>query len=280
MVRRQIVKVTLMRTTLHLVTARDYPVFNAAMNDIAVSRLRPETLEIAERVSAGVRSFFGEGPRTRREVMDWLERKGIPPLDPEWITWFALKSRSHLAHDPATALWRARPAGVYVALAGVVAPDPNAARVEVIQRYLGAFGPATRADVAKWSGLRVGDIAPALDALEPLRRFLDEQGRELLDLPRAPLPPADTPAPVRFLPKWDNLLLAHADRRRVIAGERLRGMIATTGEVSQSLLVDGMVAGTWSVAGGRVIVKPFDPLPRSARREVEEERARLEAFVR
>jgi hypothetical protein len=89
---------------------------------------------------------------------------------------------------------------VYVALDGVAVPDPAAARVEVVRRYLGAFGPAARADVAKWSGLRVADIAPALDALEPLRRFRDEQGRELLDLPRAPVPPADTVAPVRFLP--------------------------------------------------------------------------------
>ena len=94
-----------------------------------------------------------------------------------------------------------------------------AARDELVRRYLAAFGPATRADIADWSGLRVADFAAALDALEPLRRFRDERGRELLDLPRAPLPPADAPAPVRFLPKWDNPLLAHADRRRVLPEE-------------------------------------------------------------
>ena len=115
-------------------------------------------------------------------------------------------------HAPETALWTTRRSTLFH---GHHEPEPMdvlAARVELVRRYLAAFGPATRADIADWSGLRVADFAPALDALEPLRRFRDENGRELLDLPRAPLPPADTPAPVRFLPKWDNTLLAHEDR--------------------------------------------------------------------
>ena len=90
------------------------------------------------------------------------------------------------------------------------------------------------------------DFAAALDALEPLRRFRDENGRELLDVPRAPLPAADTPAPVRFLPKWDNTLLAHADRRRVLPEELRKTVIAKNGDVTQTFLVDGVVAGSWS----------------------------------
>ena len=155
-----------------------------------------------------------------------------------------------------------------------------AARTELVRRYLAAFGPSTRADIADWSGLRVGDFAGAVDELEPLRRFRDENGRELLDLPRGPLPAADTSAPVRFLPKWDNTLLAHADRRRVLPEDLRKTVIAKNGDVTQTFLVDGIVAGSWSSdKRGRVTTAPFAPLPRSARREVEDEAARLEAWL-
>jgi hypothetical protein len=149
-----------------------------------------------------------------------------------------------------------------------------------VRRYLAAFGPATRADIADWSGLRVADFAPALDALEPLRRFRDENDRELLDVQRAPLPSADTPAPVRFLPKWDNVLLGHADRRRVISDEHRKGVVAKNGDVAPTFLVDGFVAGMWRVEKGRVVTAPFAPLPRAAAREVADEAALLEAWLR
>jgi hypothetical protein len=155
------------------------------------------------------------------------------------------------------------------------------ARTELVRRYLAAFGPATRADIADWSGLRVSDFADALDALAPLRSFRDENGRELLDLQRAPLPSADTPAPVRFLPKWDNTLLAHADRRRVLPEELRKTVIAKNGDVTQTYLVDGIVAGSWTAdKKGKIALTPFAPLPRVARREVDEEAARLEAWLR
>jgi len=163
-------------------------------------------------------------------------------------------------------------------------PEPIevlAARTVLVRRYLAAFGPSTRADIADWSGLRVADFAAALDALEPLRRFRDENGRELLDLPRMPLPPADTPAPVRFLPKWDNTLLAHADRRRVLPEELRKAVIAKNGDVTQTFLVEGVVAGSWAAdKKGNVTLTPFAPLPRSARRDVEDEKALLEAWLR
>jgi hypothetical protein len=126
----------------------------------------------------------------------------------------------------------------------------------------------------------VRDIEPALDALEPLRRFADERGRELLDLPRAPLPSGDTPAVVRFLPRFDNLVLSHADRTRVLAEEHRRTVIHSVGMVEATFLVDGFVAGLWRVEKGRVRVEPFAPLPRTWRREVEDEAARLEAWLR
>ena len=192
-----------------------------------------------------------------------------------------MRRRGHLVHAPETALWSSRPLAVYHAYPEPEPIDVLHARTELVRRYLAAFGPSTRADIADWSGLRVADFAPALDALEPLRRFRDENGRELLDLQRAPLPPADTPAPVRFLPKWDNTLLAHADRRRVLPEELRKTVIAKNGDVTQTFLVDGIVAGSWAAdKKGKIALTPFAPLPRIARREVEDEAARLEAWLR
>jgi hypothetical protein len=129
--------------------------------------------------------------------------------------------------------------------------------------------------------MRVVDFAPALEALEPLRRFRDERGRELLDLPRAPLPAADVPAPVRLLPKWDNLLLSHADRTRVLPEEYRKLIVGKNGDVAQAFLVDGVVAGEWKAdKRGKVTLEPYAPLPRAARREAEDEAARLEAWLR
>jgi hypothetical protein len=183
-------------------------------------------------------------------------------------------------HTHETALWSARPQAVFAAIDEPQPVEVEAARIELVRRYLAAFGPATRADLADWSGMRVGDFAGAIEALEPLRRFRDERNRELLDLPRAPLPAADTPAPVRFLPKWDNLLLAFADRTRVLPEEYRKVVIAKNGDVAQTFLVDGVVAGSWAVdRKGKVTVAPFAPLPRAARREVEDEAARLEAWL-
>jgi hypothetical protein len=127
--------------------------------------------------------------------------------------------------------------------------------------------------------MHVPELGRALARLEPLRRFRDEQGRELLDVPRAPLPDAGTPAPVRFLPKWDNVLLAWAVRTRVLPEEYRKRVIRVNGDVSQTFLVDGFVAGTWRVDEGRIAIEPFAPLTRSVRSELEDEAERLEAFL-
>ena len=127
--------------------------------------------------------------------------------------------------------------------------------------------------------MHVPEIQRALDRLEPLRRFRDEHGRELLDVPRAPLPDPETPAPVRFLPKWDNVLLAFADRTRVLPEPYRKTVIGMNGDVAQTFLVDGFVAGMWRVENGRVVPEPFVPLAPSVRREVEDEAERLEVFL-
>ena len=150
----------------------------------------------------------------------------------------------------------------------------------MLRRYLAAFGPATRRDIVAWSMLHVPEIGRSLAVLEPeLRRFTDEHGRELLDVRRAPLPDPNTLAPVRFLPKWDNILLSHFDRTRVLPEPYRKRVIKLNGDVAQTFLVDGFVAGTWRVDDGRVTVEPFEPLARAIRREVDDERERLEAFL-
>jgi hypothetical protein len=148
----------------------------------------------------------------------------------------------------------------------------------MVRRYLQAFGPSTRRDIMAWAMMLVPETLRALDRLEPLVRFRDEQGRELLDVEGSLLPDPDTPAPVRFLPKWDNVLLAWVDRTRVLPEAYRKAVIRMNGDVAQTFLVDGFVAGTWKVDGGRVVTEPFAPMRAAVRREVADEAERLTAF--
>jgi len=279
--RGEVVKPTVMRGTLHLITARDYPTFWWALRDMPTWY---DDTHLAHALEAldGVRALAEAGPVTHKDGLAYIEREHGHTDDLQRRRIFhAVRRHAHLLHAPESALWKGRPLGLFHPYPEPEPMDVLAARTELVRRYLAAFGPSTRADIADWSGLRVADFAPALDALEPLRRFRDENGRELLDVQRAPLPPAETLAPVRFLPKWDNTLLAHADRRRVLPEELRKTVIAKNGDVTQTFLVDGIVAGSWNVdKKGKVTLEPYAPLPRAARREVEDEAARLEAWLR
>jgi hypothetical protein len=272
--RGAIVKATVMRQTLHLLTRRDYGLLRAALSETSF----PWESAQAKRLAPAVRALAAAGPVTVAEGIAHLERgHGLAGVEAR-RAWRAARIRAHLLHHHETALWRARPEARFVAVDEPDAHDPTEARAEMLRRYLAAFGPASRRDVVAWSMMHVPEIQRALDRLE-LRRLRDEHGRELLDVPRAPLPTADTPAPARFLPKWDNLLLAFADRTRVLPERHRRTVIRRNGDVAQTFLVDGFVAGTWRVEAGRVLVEAFEPLPRPVRREVGEEAERLEAFL-
>jgi hypothetical protein len=160
--------------------------------------------------------------------------------------------------------------------------DTGTAVEALVLRYLAAFGPATAADAQVWSGLP--DLRPAVEALRPrLRAFRDEDGRELLDLPRAPRPGEDVPAPVRFLSEYDNLLLGHADRRRVVSDAHRARMATNNPLIPGALLVDGFVAGMWKAvrrkATARVEVKAFGAVARSDRAAVLEEGEALGRFL-
>jgi hypothetical protein len=186
-----------------------------------------------------------------------------------------------LVRVPPSGTWERRRADIYATAEDWLGP-PGVTEEEgidrLVQRYLSGFGPASKKDIADWAGLPVGDIAPTLERLE-LRRFREESGKELLDLARAPLPDADTPAPVRFLPVWDATLLVHA-RRTGILPEKYRARVfnVKTPHSVNTFLVDGVVAGTWRYDKGRVQLSPFGRLDRATRRELDDEAERLAAF--
>jgi hypothetical protein len=270
-----VVKATVMRQTLHLLTRRDYALLRAALSETNF----PDQTSTAKLLAPSVRALAAAGPVTTQEALAHLEHEhGLTGVDAR-RAWRAARVRAHVLHHHETALWRGRPEGRFVALDEPEAHVPVEARADVLRRYLAAFGPASRRDISAWSIMHMPELDAALERLEPLRRFRDEHGRELLDVPRAPLPDAETPAPVRFLPKWDNVLLAFADRTRVLPEQYRKTVIRMNGDVAQTFLVDGFVAGTWRVENERVVLEPFAPPSRSVQRELKDEARRLEAFL-
>ena len=274
LVRGEVVKATVMRQTLHLVTRRDYGVFRAAMSETNF----PWELAEAKRLAPLVRPLAKE-PITHAEILEHLERKHGLKDHAALRAWRAARVAAHVLHHHETALWRASPRGRFVAIDEPERHIPVEARAEMLRRYLAAFGPATRKDISAWSMMHMPEIDASLALLEPLKRYRDESGRELLDVPRAPLPHAEVSVPVRFLPKWDNVLLAYADRTRILPEEYRKTVIRMNGDVAQTFLVDGFVAGMWKFGKGRVELEPFTPLSRQTQRDLKQEAARLEAFL-
>jgi hypothetical protein len=262
----------LMRGTVHTVSARDFALFGAGLAGEPPGWVTPEMEEAASRVAGTLRDFCSQ-PRTRPEILDWLEREHGVPNDGSNGIWYAVRLRARIAHSAEASRWRApihNPTFVAIEHDEL---DREAARAELVRRHLAAFGPSTRAEISGWSGLKVGLFAHLLDGLVLLR---DDRGRELLDLPRAPRPAGDTPAPVRLLPKFDNVLL---DRARVLPEDYRKLVVRKNADVLPTFTVDGYVAGIWRVEQGRVVTEPFAPLPRTVRRELEDEAGRLQAWL-
>ena len=277
LVRRSVVKGLLMRATMHLVSTRDYPWFDACVREVRTAVRTRGTEPPPARVVARAVALTRERPHTRPELMRAL---GYDPRtqDPHEIREFSwVVALARLEQTPEAAFWSFRGSPSLQPLEHELPPQPEAS-VHLIRRYLAAFGPATRADVSQWSGVPIRDLSPGFDALR-LRSFRDDQGRELLDLPRAPLASGDVPAPPRLLPRWEELLLSHKDRTRVLPDEYRAQVIAVNGDVRQVILVDGFVAGYWEQEGDRVAIHPFAPLPRQVRGEVEDEARRLAAWL-
>ena len=266
----EVVKATVMRQTLHLVTQRDYALLRAAMSETNF----PWETALAKRLVPSLRTLAEAGGLATADALAHLERKHKLKGHDAYRAWRAARQRGFLHHHQ-TAFWNARPEGRFVAIDEPEPHVPVEARAEMFRRYLAAFGPASRRDISAWSMMHMPEIDQALALLEPLRRFEDEDGRELLDVPRGPLPDPRTPAPVRFLPKWDNALLAWADRRRILPEEYRKVVIGKNGDVAQTFLVDGFVAGMWRVVKGRVEIEPFGRVPQTVGAEAK----RLEAWL-
>ena len=293
--RRSVVKATLMRHTLHLVSGGDYLRFSEALRDSrrawVAQRLRSEVPDLdvdalAERVLAAV----GDRPRLREEyfaVLDEQEPKRAG-MAREWLLWAAIQIHGDLVHAPPSGTWNHYAKSPFFVPARSWLRRPprldGDQRAHLARRYLAAFGPASVADLVSWAGSTASHFRPVLEEL-PLRRFRDEAGRVLLDLPRARVAAEDAPAPVRFLPKWDSALLAHAppERTRILPERFRKTVIRANGDVLQTVLVDGFVAATWEIERRRdratLVVKPLAPLPGGVRPGLEEEGERLLRFV-
>jgi hypothetical protein len=277
--RRQAVQATLMRVTIHTVSARDYPLLTEGVRverrkSWAQGHSRRMDVSHIPAAAKRVRALLADGPRWRKELVEELGLDGA--------TWNGVGMWLDLVRVPPSGTWE-RPRGDLYATAeswlGATEATEAEGRELVVRRYLGGFGPASLKDIANWAGLPPRSLAPTVERMN-LRRFRAEDGTELFDLSRAALPDGDTPAPPRFLPTWDATLLVHA-RRTQILPERHRAKVfnAKTPHSLSTFLVDGQVAGTWSYDRGRVRLRPFEPLPKAARRELDKEGKRLAAFL-
>jgi hypothetical protein len=278
---RRVIQGTLLRSTIHMVSARDYWLFLAAVRQGRQDWWRRVTRKgfgqiDVEAAAALFREGLAAGPQRASDLKELLARRGLPS-----VAWSGIGLWVDMVRVPPSGTWDQRKADLYGLAQQWVRPAmaTEADGLEhVVRRYLGAFAPASVREIADWAGIPHATLLPVIDRLA-LRRFRDEKGKELVDLPRAPLPDPATPAPVRFLPTWDATLLVHA-RRTQILPEQYRPLVFNTKTPHSvpTFLVNGAVAGTWRYERGRIEIKPFEPLPKAARREVEDEAKRLEAF--
>lgn len=268
---RSLVQATMMRGTIHLVPTGDFwPLEVAIRADRRTWYLRAAKRDEAEleRAAATVRAAMAEKPLTQKEI-DGLVGAGARVGVGMWLS---------MVRVPPSGTWERPRANLYADAERWLGPpdvSPADATDLLVRRYLRGFGPATVAEIANWAGVRVATITPALGRLT-LRRLRTETGAELVDLPDAPLPDADTPAPVRFLAVWDAVLLVHARRTGILPEEHRAKVFHVRNPHSvNTVLVDGRVVGSWRYDDGRISVEEFEPWSRPVRREVAEEADRM-----
>lgn len=283
---RSVVRATMMRGTLHLVSAADYAAFRTPIQPMLDSALRAlgkraEGLDRAALVPAA-RELLLERPRTFNEIRALLQER-FPNADDRALG-HAVRMWLPLVMVPTGDRWGfPRTSEFTLAEAWLGAPpDASTAAEALVLRYLAAFGPATAADAQTWSGLPA--LGEVLDALRPrLRVFADERGRELFDLPDAPRPDEDVPSPARFLPEFDNLVLAYADRTRIISDEHRPALTTKNLRVRATFLWDGFARGVWETETKRktatLRLRPFDRLPQEALRALTTEGDALLRFA-
>ena len=277
--RAEVVQGWIMRSTIHMVAAADYGPFTAAVRHAR----RAQWLRADKRaagldmpaITDAVRRYLADGPLTQPRLVALLEADGFPR-----VAWVGAQLWVDLLRVPPAGTWE-KPRAHLFALAEQVLADTNPvdeAQELLVTRYLRAFGPASAADVASFSGIPMAEVRAVLARCD-LRRFRSETGGELVDVPDGLLPEAGLPAPVRFLGTWDATLLVHARRTQLLPEVYRPQVFATAIPRSvPTFLVDGQVAGTWAYTGGQVVTTPFHDLSGADRRAVDAEAERLAAF--
>jgi hypothetical protein len=261
----EVIKTTINRTTLHLAAAGDYPAYAQLTRQARMRAWRKQFAHLdEEKVTAELREWFRE-PRSNTDVREHVGAfEGVTP-EP-WAPVFFARTLLPLIQLPPAGHWADDRRAAFVVDPRPL-PDPADAATLVLERYLAAFGPASKRDAAAWAGVAQRDFAPAWERLETVA-----YGGGLRDLSGMPLPPADTPLPPRFLGHWDQALLAYADRERILPPELQPLAVTISGE--PTFTVDGRVAGTWNVRDGELTVTPEVELSRAQRAAVKEEAAR------
>jgi len=272
---RSVVQATLLRTTIHMVSRREYWKYALGIRQARRSwalRVRPAAPDAATMVAAAARikAALAGGPRTVKDLDGLVS--GFVGNASLWVD---------LVRVPPSGTWERRRAdrlGLAEDWVGPVDATEDDGLAHLVRAYLRAFGPAPWRDIGLWAGVSVSDAKRGGERLD-LVRHRDLDGRELLDLPDAPLPDPATPAPVRFLPHWDALLLVHARRTGILPEEHRGKVFQTKNPFSVgTVLVDGRVVAGWSLRDGRIAVTPYENLRAMDRRAVEDEREALEAF--
>lgn len=285
---RDVVRVTSLRGTLHLMSTSDYIAFRGAIQPMltrgtnAILRERATALDM-EVLDAEARAFFRKTPATFDVLRDHLKARF--PKGDERAMAYAIRMHLPLVQVPTESPWGFPAAADFALSDGWLSrkiPTSASTPDALVLRYLAAFGPATPGDAQAWSGL--GGLREVFEAMRPsLVTFRDSRKRELFDLPDAPRPSEDTPAPVRFLPEFDNIVLAHDDRTRIMADEHRPRVTLKNLQVRATFLVDGMVAGTWKSDRKRktalLVIEPFGAVAKRERKALETEGETLLAFV-
>ena len=285
---RKVVRATALRGTLHLMTVPDFLFLRPALADTLIAGAgsivgkQLAGVDLAAAYETGRRFFEkgavslddfratieGEYGKARVRAVAYAVRMGVPlvtvPVDTAW------------GWSPAAGFTLAE------SWLGRTVPERSSALDQVVLRYLAAFGPATPADAQTWSGIR-GLKETFLRLRSRLVVFQDENKRELFDLPDAPRPPEDVAAPIRFLPEFDNVLLSHDDRTRIMSDTARKRVISKNLQVAGTFLIDGFVAGTWKLVEKKksagVVLAPFKALPRALRGDVDAEAVMLAQFL-
>ncbi|MFE2748421.1 winged helix DNA-binding domain-containing protein [Streptomyces scopuliridis] len=284
---RRVVRTHLMRRTVHLLTADDALAWRARHDTMLRQRVlgnyrrELDGTDLDELAAAGRAVMADDEPRSMTELARALAERWPTP-GPRALGEMLIAALVPMAQLPPRGLWRTRAGVRNVPLSSWLgreidppSPDPSdPVGQALVRRYLAAFGPAASADLRAWCGL-AGLPAAVAAIREELVTFRDERGRELLDLPDAPRPDPGTPAPVRFLPAFDNAILGYHDRSRII-DDAHRGLSVTGARV---VLVDGRVAATWSVTAGTVLVTPLGRFPEADRTAVAEQGRALASFL-